>query len=360
MISEGVVEESASPWSSPVVMVRKRDGSYRFCVDFRKVNAITERDAYPLPYISSILDKLRDARYLTTIYIKAAYWQIPMKEESKQYTAFVVPHRGLYQFRRMPFGLHNAPATFQRLIDSVLGHDLEPYMFPYLDDVIIVTSSFEEHRRILKVVLERLQSAGLSLNQEKCHFCKQELRYLGYVVNQHGLLVDPEKVKAITDIPRPRSLSEVRRIIGMASWYRRFVPDFSTLIAPMTALLRKNHSFHRTEECEDSFDNVKAHLVSAPILSCPNFDASGYGVAGVLTQTYPDGERVISYISRYLTRLERNYSTTERECLAVLFAIEKFRPYVEASSFTVVSDNYSLKWLNSIQHRVLDVLRVEP
>lgn len=358
MLRNGIVEPSSSPWASPVVMVRKRDNTYRFCIDFRRLNGVTQRDAYPLPYMNSILDKLRDSKYLTTIDIRSAYWQIPLEESSKQYTAFIVPGRGLFQFRRMPFGLHNAPATFQRLIDQVIGHDLEPFVFPYLDDIILVTPTFEEHLRILRVVLERLQQAGLTLNKEKCNFCKPELRYLGYIVNEHGLSVDPEKVSAILSIPTPTTAKEVRRILGMASWYRRFIPDFASVTAPLGNLLKKNRTFDWDEACETAFDAIKGFLVSAPVLSCPDFnipfsiqtDASGYGISGVLTQIHPEGEKVVSYASRSLSRLERAYSTTERECLAVRFAINKFRPYIEATRFTVITDHHSLKWLQKIQH----------
>lgn len=365
MLADGIVEPSNSPWASPIVMVKKKDNSYRFCVDFRRLNQVSEPDAYPIPYVSSTLDKLRDAKFLTTLDIKSAYWQIPMAATSKPYTAFVVPNRGLFQFKRLPFGLHSAPATWQRLIDRVIGADLEPYVFCYLDDVIICTQSFEEHLKILREVLRRLMDAGLTLSQEKCHFCKPELKYLGYVVNAKGLLVDPDKVDAIVRIPTPTTVAEIRRIVGMASWYRRFVPNFSTVVAPLTSLLKKNANFIWDDTCERAFKEIKERLIAAPILSCPDFklpfciqaDASAYGVGAVLTQQHPEGERVVCYISKSLTRLERNYSTTERECLAVLFAIEKLRPYIEGARFTVVTDHYSLKWLNSIKDPVGRIAR---
>ncbi|KAK9700984.1 Reverse transcriptase (RNA-dependent DNA polymerase) [Popillia japonica] len=285
MLAQGVVERSSSPWSSPILLIPKKDNTYRFCVDYRKLNAVTKRDAYPLPYVSHILDKLRDSKYLTTLDIKSAYWEIPMAEASKPYTAFTVPNRGLFQFKRMPFGLHNAPATWQRFIDRVIGADLEPHVFAYLDDIIIVTPTFEKHvfaylddiiivtptfekhlRRgfgtshffaylddiiivtptfekhleILAEVVGRIHGAGLTLNREKSLFCRAELKYLGYIVNGSGLHVDPEKIKAILDIPIPKTVSEVRRMIGISSWYRRFVRDYGTLVVPLTNLLRKN------------------------------------------------------------------------------------------------------------------------
>ena len=357
MLSEGVVEPSHSPWASPIVMVKKKDDTYRFCVDYRKVNKVTERDAYPLPYVSNILDRLRDAKFLSSLDVKSAYWQIPVKAESRPITAFTVPNRGLFQFRRLPFGLHNSPATWQRLIDRVIGADLEPHVFVYLDDIVIVTNDFDKHLEVLWEVLTRLMAAGLTVRRDKCHFCRPELRYLGYVVDKHGLHVDPEKVSAILNLPIPTTVTEVRRVLGMASWYRRFIPNFSSVVSPITSLTKKNFKFLWSDECQLAFSQIKEALVAAPILRCPDFtieftiqtDASDYGLGAILTQTHSDGEHVVSYISCSLHKAARNYSTTEKECLAVLWAIEKFRPYVEGTHFTVITDHHSLIWLNNLK-----------
>lgn len=357
MLEQGIVEPSTSPWASPIVMVKKKDGSYRFCVDYRKLNYVTERDAYPLPLVSNTLDKLRDARYLSSLDIKSAYWQIKMADDSKPLTAFTVPGRGLFQFCRMPFGLHNAPARWQRLIDGVLGLDLEPYVFVYLDDIIIVTQTYEKHIEVLKEVFHRLNQAGLTVGKDKCQFCRSQLKYLGYVVDGNGLHVDPEKVSAILNIPDPKNVADVRRVLGMAGWYRRFIPNFSTLVAPITNLLRKHTKFEWSETCKSAFEILKQHLVSAPVMSCPDFDrpfviqtdASDFGLGAVLTQSFPDGERVISFISRSLNASERKFSVTEKECLSVLWSIEKFRQYVEATHFTVVTDHFALLWLHNLK-----------
>lgn len=360
MLDLDVIERSFSGWSSPVVMVPKKDKTYRFCVDYRKLNAVTEKDAYPLPYISTILDSLRNAKFLSSLDIKSAYWQILLEEDSRQYTSFTVPGRGLYQFKRLPFGLHNAPATFQRLADTVLGPDLLPYAFVYIDDIIICTPTFEKHTEILRLVLERLYEAGLTVSRDKCHFCRPQLKFLGYVVNREGLHVDPEKVQAIVNIPRPNNVSEVRRLIGMASWYRKFIKDYSNKIAPLTALLRKNKEFIWTEDCDKALSSIKNCLISAPILKCPNFDlpftiqcdASGYAIGAVLTQHFDDGEHVICYLSRTLTHSERKYSVTERELLAVLWSVDKLRCYLEGHKFYVITDHYSLKWLDSMKDHI--------
>lgn len=358
MLKLGVIEPCKSAWSSPVVLVKKKSGEYRFCIDFRKVNAVTRRDAYPIPYVSSILDRLRDARYLSSIDIKSAYWQIRLEENSKDKTAFTVPGKGLYRFCRMPFGLHNAAATFQRFIDNVLGAELETSVFCYLDDIIIATSTLQEHISVLSKVFERLISAGLTVNRDKCDFLKSELKYLGFVVDGNGLRTDPDKVKCMVEYPTPKNVKDVRRFVGMVSWYRRFIKGFATRVSPLTRLTRKNAKFVWTEECEAAFNDVKQCLVTTPILTCPDFsrefiiqtDASQVGLGAVLTQEFPEGEKVIGYASRSLTSQEMKYSTTELECLAVLYAIERFRPYIEGVKFKVITDHYSLLWLNKLQN----------
>lgn len=357
MLDEDVIEPSQSAWSSPVILVPKKNGEYRFCVDYRQLNKVTRKDAYPLPFISTILDKLRNAKFISSVDIKSAYWQVPVHPDSREYTAFTIPGRGLYHFKRLPFGLCNAPATFQRLIDRVLGPELEPQVFVYLDDVIIISEDFDSHLKVIEEVFERFRKAGLTVSKSKCFFCRRELHYLGYVVDSRGLHVDPEKVSAIVNLPSPKTTTEVRRIIGTASWYRRFIPDFSTLIAPMTALLSKNHKWNWTDECQKSLQRIKNALVSAPILICPDFsrpfkvqtDASAFGIAGILSQDFEDGEHIICYVSRSLTRQERNYSTVERECLAVLYVVEKLRPYLEGYKFTVITDHHSLIWLHKLK-----------
>lgn len=357
MLDNDIIEPSKSAFSFPVVMVPKKEkGSYRFCVDYRQLNKVTKKDAYPLPYMTTILDKLRNAKYLSSVDVKSAFFQVPIANESREYTAFTVPGRGLYHFKRMPFGLSNSPATFQRLMDHILGPELEPFVFVYLDDIIIVSNTFEKHLEILKEIFNRLSNAGLTLSKEKCKFCLPQLEYLGYVIDKRGLHVNPNKVKAILDIPTPKNVNEVRRVLGTASWYRRFIPNFSSIIAPMTDLLKKHRKWSWSKDCEDSFRKIKDCLVSAPILSCPDFsipfqvqtDASAFGIGAVLTQHHGDGEHVVAYISRSLTRAEKNFSTVERECLAIVWAVEKLRAYLEGYSFVVVTDHHSLTWLHNL------------
>jgi hypothetical protein len=338
-------------------MVPKKDGTYRFVINFRGVNARSKRVCYPLPNISHILDSLGNARYLSSLDIKSAYWEVPLEEASRPLTAFSVAGRGQFQFRRMPFGLHSAAGTFQALVDRLFTPDLEPYVFAYLDDLIVSTPDFETHLNTLGIVFDQLKKAGLTLKESKCEFCKPELRYLGYVVNRQGLNVDPAKVSAVFDMPQPKGVRDVRRLIGMMSWYCWFVPNFSTMVAPLTNLTRKKTRFTWTPECERAFSEVKNALVNAPILSCPNFsypftlqcDASDVGIGAVLTQNVEGKEQVICYLSRALLPAEQRYSTTEKECLSVIYAIERLRCYLEGTRFTVVTDHYSLFWLNNLK-----------
>lgn len=358
MLNLGVIEPSKSAWSSPIVMVKKPNNEYRFCIDFRKVNQVTKKDAYPLPYINSILDRLQDAKVLSSIDLKSAYHQIPLDYNSKEKTAFTVPGKGLFQFTRMPFGLHNAPATMQRFVDTVIGYDLEESVFIYLDDIIVATKDFSSHLSVLEKVFNRLLTAGLTVNKEKCEFVKSELKFLGYVVDKDGLRTDPSKVESMLNYPTPKCIKDVRRFIGLVSWYRRFVPNFASLVSPISKLTRKNQKFVWSYEAEASFLKVKELLVSAPILSRPDFsrefvlqcDASQVGLGCVLTQFFDDGEHVIAYASRALTSQESKYSSTELECLSVLWGIQKYRCYVEGVRFKVITDHYSLLWIHKLQN----------
>ncbi|CAB3232120.1 unnamed protein product [Arctia plantaginis] len=326
MLEMGVVTPSQSAWNSPVVMVEKANGDLRLCLDSRKLNSVSKSDAYPLPYINQILDHLNNARYLTSIDLSAAYWQIPFDSpQSAEKTAFTVPRRGLFQYNVMCFGLIGASASMQRLMDRLFGPEFDNRVFAFQDDIIIVASTFEEHVDLLHRVYQRLKDAGLTINMQKSHFCRSELKYLGYYVDKHGLRTDPGKVDVILNYPTPSNAKEVKRFLGMAGWYRRFVNNFSKISKPLCKLTSKNVSFEWTREAEESFNLLKAALVSAPILKMPDYslpfrilsDASSFSVAAVLTQTHEGVEHPIAYCSRSLNKNEVNYSTTERELLAI-------------------------------------------
>lgn len=230
-------------------------------------------------------------------------------------------------------------------------------MFVYLDDVIVVTKSFDHHLDVLREIFKRLRAANVTLNRQKCHLCRPKLKTLGYIVDLRGLRVDPEKVKAIVQIPTPINQKTVRQFCGTASWYRRFIPDFASRLYPLTRLLKKNQKFVWTEEAQKAFKDIRSCLIKAPILTCPDFsqefiiscDASGVGLGTVLSQQGHLGEQVVAYASRTLSKCEQKYSATECECLAVIWAIEIFRPYVEGTCFTVITDHYSLLWLHNLK-----------
>lgn len=362
MLKLDVIEPCESEWSSPVLIVYKRNGQPRFCLDSRKLNSVTKKDAYSLPYISEILDNLRDAKYMSSIDLSKAFWQIPIAEEDRDKTAFYVPGRGSLRFKTTAFGLTNAPATQQRLVDKLFGPDFDLKAFCYLDDIVTVSSSFEEHVSLLLCVLQKLQQANLTINIDKCQFFRSQLKYLGYVVDAQGLRTDPEKVEAILNFPTPTSRKDLKRFLGTATWYRRFVPNFSTIAGPLNKLTsnRKNAPpFSWSAEADAAFVKLKECLISAPVLSCPDYnlpfevhtDASNYGVGAMLTQTVDGVERPIAYMSKSLTGAEKNYSITERETLAVLIALEHWRCYLEnGQSFTVYTDHSALKWFLSLNN----------
>lgn len=360
MLSLDVVEHCESPWSSPVLVVGKKDGKPRFCLDSRKLNSVTKKDAYNLPYVSEILDNLRDARYLSSVDLSKAFWQIPIHEPDQEKTAFYVPGRGTLKFKSTAFGLTNAPATQQRLVDLLFGPEFELKVFAYLDDIIIISSTFEEHVSLLSRVLDKLIHANLTINLAKCKFFRSQLRYLGYIVDSQGLRTDPEKVDAILNFPTPKNRKEIKRFLGTASWYRRFIPNFSTIAGPLNKLTSTKKTappFSWSPDAEKSFLELKSLLVQAPVLACPNFDhpfevhtdASNFGLGAMLCQTIDGVEHPIAFMSRSLSGAESNYSVTEREALAVLTALEHWRCYLEnGQTFTVYTDHAALKWFISL------------
>lgn len=352
LVEKDIVEKSQSPWNSPVVMVKKPNGDYRMCIDFRVVNSLSKKDAFPLPYMDCILNKLKNARYISTIDLSNAYHQIKLKKSCREITAFTVPGRGLFQYKRMPMGLSGAGACFQRLIEQVIG-DLEPHAYSYLDDIVLATSTFEEHTKLLRKLLLNIKNAGLTINRTKSKFCRSEVKYLGFLVNEYGLMIDPEKTEAIRSYKRPKTLRQIRRFIGMSSWYRKFIKDYAKIIEPINKLVRKDFKYEWGEAQENAFQEIKRLLTEAPMLHRPvpgaeyfiHCDASDTGLGSMITQKVDDVERVIAYASTALKKSERNYSTTEKECLAIKTAIEKWRPYVEGEEFTVITDHSALQWL---------------
>lgn len=354
MLKLGVIEESSSAWSSPVVLVKKPDGRSRLCIDVRKLNGVTKKDAYPTPNVEGLLSRIQDTHFISSVDLKDAFWQIPLHPDSRDKTAFTVPNRPLYQFRVMPFGLCNAPQRLCRLMDKVIPHQYHDRVFVYLDDLLIVSPDFESHLKLLKMVADRLAQAGLTINLSKSKFVMKELRYLGYIIGNGCLKTDPDKVVAISNFPVPATVRQVRRFLGMTGWYRRFIPNYADLAGPLTDMLKKSVKFIWNADAQTAFEKLKECLCSAPILSHADFqrpfviqcDASTSGIGGVLYQLDNNGiEHPIAYVSKKLNSAQRNYSITELECLAAVESIKRFRPYVEGHPFKVITDHASLKWL---------------
>ncbi|KAK8771367.1 hypothetical protein V5799_025390 [Amblyomma americanum] len=245
MVRDDIIQPSKSPWASPVVLVKKKDGTLRFCVDYRRLNKITKKDVYPLPRIDDELDRLCNAKYFSSMDLKSGYWQIEVVEKDREKTAFITPD-GLYEFKVMPFGLCSAPATFQRVMDTVLAGLKWQTCLVYLDDVVVFAANFDNHLRRLATVLEAIESSGLTLKPEKCRFAYDELLFLGHIISKSGVHPDPQKTAAIAEFPQPIDKKAVRRFLGMCAYYRRFVKDFSRIAEPLTQLTKCDLEFKGT------------------------------------------------------------------------------------------------------------------
>lgn len=356
MLKDDVIQPSASPWASPVVLVKKKDQTLRFCIDYRKLNAVTKRDVYPLPRIDDTLDRLRDAKFFSCLDLKNGYWQIEVDERDREKTAFVTPD-GLYEFKVLPFGLCSAPATFQRMMDTVLTGLKWQTCLVYLDDVVVFSATFEQHVERLRAVMKAIKSAGLTIKPQKCHFGFHELLFLGHVISSEGIRPDPEKTTAVQKFPKPTDKKAVRRFLGLCAYYRRFVKNFSRIAEPLTRLTKEDMPFVWSSEQENAFNELRTRLQNHPVLghfdeeaeTDIHTDASNLGLGAVLIQWQNGEERVIAYASRTLSKAEVNYSATEKECLAVIWAISKFRPYLYGRPFRAISDHHSLCWLANLK-----------
>ena len=271
MLKEGMIRESSSPWSSPVLMIKKKDGTWRLCVDYRKLNAITHKDAYPLPRIDETLESLSGSQFFTTLDLASGYWQVEVEEGDKEKTAFSTQD-GHYEFNVMPFGLTNAPATFERLMECVLAGLTYEQCLVYLDDIVIFSMTFPHHLERLATVFQHLRKAGLTLKPEKCHFAQKEIHYLGHIVSCKGVQADPEKIKAITSYPVPSDIKELRQFLGLSNYYRRFIEHYLDITEPLHKLTRKSGSSYQwTEQCASAFRVLKQRLITPSILAYPNF-----------------------------------------------------------------------------------------
>ena len=355
MLTGGQIEPSDSPWASPVVLVTKKDGSTCFCVDYRRLNSLTIKDAYPLPRIDDSLRLLGNQQWFSTMDLASRYWQVAMSPEAKPKAAFVT-NEGLFQFRVMPFGLCNAPATFERLMDRVLCGMRWSRCLVYLDDVISFGKSVPEALVRLEEVLGRLSDFGLQLKAKKCTFMQTEVGFLGHIVGRTGLACDSEKLSAVRNWHEPNRVKAVHQFVGFLGYYRRFVKNFAEIADPLVALTRKGVPFVWADAQQTAFDALKACLLSAPMLGFPtekdrfvlDMDASLFAIGGVLSQI--QNEVVIAYASRSLRISQRRYCTTRREMLAAVVMCTHFRSYLRGSQFTLRTDHSSLRWLQKLKN----------
>lgn len=302
LLKADIIEEIYSPWAAPVVLVRKKDGTWRFCLDYRKLNAVTVKDSHPLPRVDDALDALAGAAWFSTIDLQHGYWQVELAEQDHEKTAFTTG-TGLYQFKVMPMGLTNAPATFQRLMEMVLRGLPWKICLVYLDDVLIYSRSFEEHLRHLEEVFRRFQASDLKLNPAKCCLAKDHVRFLGHIVSKNGIQPDPRNVESVKNWPTPRTPTEVRAFLGLCSYYRKFIRGFAHHAAPLHALTEKNVPFQWTAHCQDAFIYLQQALSNPPVLAFPDFalpfylykDASCSAIGAVLAQKHGPHEKVVAY-----------------------------------------------------------------
>lgn len=350
--AQKVISPSNSPWSSPVVLVRK-PGKDRLCIDYRRLNAQTRKDAYPIPLIEDCLNLCSKAKWMSLVDIQDAFWHVPMASESKPLTAFVTPE-GLFEWDRMPFGLCNAPATFQRYVDACLRGLLGVICIAFFDDCLVFGGdTFEEHVAAVRVVLQRLADHGLEAHIRKSKFGYSELLFVGHIISNGQVRPNPEKLRAVREFPVPTTVTGVKSFLGLTNYYHKFIPGFAKIAQPLYALTRKGTQFEWHQAAQVAFEQLKTALLQAPCLYAPDFkrpfilqtDASIDGLGAVLVQCFDDGEHPIAYVSRQLNKAERNYAATEWECLAVVWGIGQFEPYLIGAPFTVVTDHSALMWL---------------
>lgn len=360
LLAKGIIRESISPWSSPVHLVPKKSDlsgkiKWRMVIDYRKLNDKTIEDKYPIPNISDILDKLGRAQYFSCIDLASGYHQIEMDPHDIEKTAFNTDKH--YEFLRMPFGLRNAPSTFQRLMNNILKDLIPNSCLVYLDDILVYSTSLQEHLVKLKQVFQRLREHNFKIQLDKSEFLKKEVNYLGHVLSDKGVQPNFDKIRVIKKFPIPKTQKEIKSFLGLLGYYRKFIPDFAKLTKPMTKCLKKNATVNHSKEFIESFEKSKEILSNSPVLQYPNFeqpfilttDASDVSIGSVLSQGQVGSDRPVAYASRTLSETESRYSTIEKELLAIIWSVKYFRPYLYGRKFIIYTDHKPLTWLMSLK-----------
>ena len=352
LLKLGLIQPSLSPYGAPVLFVAKKDGTLRLCVDYRALNKMTIKNRYPLPRIDEMLDRLYQAQFFSKIDLRSGYHQIRIAPEDVPKTAFRTRY-GHYEFLVVPFGLTNAPATFQTLMNDIFREQLDKFVLVYIDDILIYSQDLSTHLEHVQDVLQKLREHKLYAKLSKCEFLKETTEYLGFLISKQGIQVDPKKIEAISKWSQPTTVTEVRSFLGLANYYRRFVENFSQIASPITQLLKKGANVTKEwgEKHQEALEALKEKLSTAPILRSPNpeieylvtTDASDLAVGAVISQE----DHPIAYYSRKLNTAEQNYATHEKETLAIVDAVREWKRYLEGSHFKVITDHLSLKYLHT-------------
>ena len=356
LLEANIIRPSSSPFASPIVLVKKRDGSLRLCVDYRRLNKVSQNLIFPLPQIQDTLDRLGKAKFYSVLDLNQGFFQIQIHEDDIDKTAFTTP-LGNFEFLRLPMGLKSSPATFQRAMSTVFSDILHSQLLVYLDDLVIHSCDFDQHLDRLRNVFARLQFYNLKVKPRKCKFARRRTEYLGHVISENGIEPDKGNIEKVVNYPVPKTVKQVRAFIGITSYYRRFIRDFAKIAAPLHGLMRKDTRFRWGAEHQKAFETLKNALVTYPILAYPDFDkpfvlstdASDEAIGAVLSQPYENGDRPVAYGSRVLNPAEKKYACVERELLAIVHFLKAFRPYLWGRKFTIYTDHKPLQYL--INHK---------